>query len=159
MNRSWPLPTALAALAAYSLAVLGGTITRLDPWYHGLRQPEWAPPDGAFGVIWTVVFALAVLAAIAAWRAAPTRSEASTLVALFAINGFLGIVWSMVFFRAERPDWALGELVLFWLSIAALIVACGRYSRTAALLLLPYIAWVSFAGVLNFEIVARNGPF
>lgn len=159
MNRSWPLPTALAALAAYMLSVLGATITRLDPWYHGLQRPEWAPPDAAFGVIWTVIFACAVLAAITAWRAAPTRSEASTLVGLFAVNGFLGILWSLLFFRLERPDWALAELVLFWLSVAVLIVACGRYSRAAAALLLPYIAWVSFAGVLNFEIVARNGPF
>jgi len=159
MNRSWPLPTALAALAAYSLAVLAATITRFDPWYHRLSRPDWAPPDPAFGVIWTVIFALAVIAGIAAWRAAPTRTEASTLIGMFAINGFLGIVWSLVFFRAERPDWALAELVLFWLSIVGLIVACGRYSRTAALLLLPYIAWVTFAGVLNFEIVARNGPF
>lgn len=159
MNRSWPLPTALAALAAYCLAVIGGTITRLDPWYRGLQQPEWAPPDAAFGVIWTSVLALSVLAAITAWRAAPTRHEASNIVGLFAANGFLGILWSLLFFHAERPDWAMGELVLFWLSIVALVAACGRVSRPAAALLLPYLGWVTFAGVLNFEIVARNGPF
>lgn len=159
MTRSWFLPTMLAGSAAYVLAMLGATITQLGPWYHGLAQPAWAPPDETYGIAWTLIFAMATLSAITAWRLAPTAGAASTVVGLFALNGFLGVTWSLLFFRAQQPDWALGELVLLWLSIVVLIAVCGRISRSAGLLLLPYLAWVSFAGLLNWEIVTLNGPF
>jgi translocator protein len=159
MSRSWFLPTMLAGSFAYALALLGATITNLGPWYQGLAQPAWAPPDEAFGAIWTLIFAMTALSAITAWRLAPTAAAASAVVGLFALNGFLGISWSLLFFRAKQPDWALAELGLLWLSIALLIVVCGRISRTAAWLLLPYLAWVSYAGLLNWEIVTLNGPF
>ena len=60
---------------------------------------------------------------------------------------------------SSRPDWALAEVVLLWLSVASLVAVCGRYSRAAALLLLPYLAWVGIAGLLNWEVVRLNGPF
>lgn len=149
----------LAGIVAYVLALLGATITQLGPWYRSLSQPAWAPPDQLFGVAWTLIFALAMLSATLAWRHAPNRRAASTVVGLFALNGFLGICWSLLFFRLHKPDWALAELVLLWLSIVALIFVCGRITRNAGLLLLPYLLWVSFAGMLNWEIVVRNGPF
>jgi tryptophan-rich sensory protein len=65
----------------------------------------------------------------------------------------------MIFFRIQRPDWAFIEVLLLWLSILALIAYCGRYSRAAALLFLPYLAWVSFAAALNWAVVDLNGPF
>jgi tryptophan-rich sensory protein len=65
----------------------------------------------------------------------------------------------LIFFRLQRPDWAMAELVLLWLSVAALISVSSRHSRLAALLLLPYLAWVSIAGLLNWEVVRLNGPF
>lgn len=78
---------------------------------------------------------------------------------LFALNGFLNISWSLIFFRLQRPDWAFYEVILLWLSILALIVYCGRFSKTAAALLVPYLAWVSFAGALNWAVVQLNAPF
>lgn len=69
------------------------------------------------------------------------------------------MLWSLLFFRVQRPDWALIEVALLWLSIAGLIVYCGRFSRPSAVLLLPYIAWVSVAAALNYAIVQLNGPF
>ena len=97
--------------------------------------------------------------AITAWRLAPTAGAASTVVGLFALNGFLNVSWSLLFFRLQRPDWAMAELVLLWLSVLALILVCRPLSRTAALLLMPYLAWVTAAGMLNWEIVRLNGPF
>ena len=81
------------------------------------------------------------------------------MIGLFALNGFLNILWSLLFFRLQRPDWALIELTLLWCSIALLIGYCARISRLAAALLLPYIAWVSVAGLLNWQVVQLNGPF
>jgi len=159
VTRPWPLPALLAGLVAVAVAMLGATITDLGPWYQGLAQPDWAPPRPLYGIAWTVIFALAAVAAVSAWAATPDRRAAEALVGLFALNGFFNILWSLLFFRIARPDWALAELVILWLSIVALIVSCGRYSRMSAMLLLPYLAWVTVAGLLNWEIVRLNGPF
>ncbi|RZJ23596.1 MAG: tryptophan-rich sensory protein, partial [Haliea sp.] len=75
------------------------------------------------------------------------------------LNGFLNVLWSLLYFRLRRPDWALAEVVLLWLSILLLMAVQWRYSRRASLLLLPYLAWVAFAGLLNWATVRMNGPF
>lgn len=159
MTRSWTIPLVLAGLAALAVAMLGMTITDLGPWYRSLRQPDWAPPDPVYGAAWTLIYALAAIAAVLAWRAAPTGKQAETLVGLFALNGFLNVLWSLIFFRMQRPDWAAWEVILLWLSIAALIAYCGRFSKAAAALLVPYILWVTLAAALNWQVVALNGPF
>jgi translocator protein len=159
MSRSWILPSALAALAALAVAMLGMTMTDLGPWYRSLEQPAWAPADPVYGAAWTLIFALAAASAVLAWRAAPDRRAVETLIGLFALNGFLNVMWSLLFFRLRRPDWALGEVVVLWLSIVLLMLVTGRYSKAAAWLLLPYLVWVSIAGLLNWEIVRLNGAF
>lgn len=159
MSRPLLMPMLLAALAASLVATLGATITDLGPWYRGLTQPNWAPPDPVYGIAWTVIYALTAAAGITAWRAPSGRRAAETLIGLFALNGFLNLLWSFLFFRAQRPDWALFEVVLLWLSVVSLIVVCGRRSWLAAALLLPYLAWVTLAGLLNAEVVRLNGPF
>ena len=81
------------------------------------------------------------------------------MIGLFCANGVLNVVWSPLFFRLRRPDWALMEVPLLWLSILALMFLLAPISRTASLLLVPYLLWVSFAAVLNLTIVRLNGPF
>jgi len=153
------LPASVAALVTVLIAALGTTITVLGPWYQSLRQPSWAPPDIIFGPAWTIIFALCAVSATFAWMAAPNRATADTVIGLFALNGFLNLLWSFLFFRAERPDLAGYEVWLLWASIAALITVCRRFSRPAAWLLVPYLAWVTFAGVLNEAVVMLNAPF
>jgi translocator protein len=152
-------PMLIAGTLALVTALVGGTITVLDGWYYGLRQPGWAPPDYMFAIIWTAVFAFIALAGVFAWEKAQTRREIEITIGLFALNGFLNLAWSFLFFRMQRPDLALYELIALWLSILALIIFCGRFSRISALLLLPYLIWVSIAGVLNYQVVQLNGPF
>lgn len=159
IGKTWILPAVVAAIAAALVAILGATITDLGPWYQSLEKPGWNPPDIIFPVGWTVIFALNTLAIVAAWRAAPTPKVSDTIIGLFALNAFLNITWSMLFFRIQRPDWAFIEVLLLWLSIAALILYCGRHSKPAALLFLPYLAWVTFAAALNWAVVDLNGPF
>jgi tryptophan-rich sensory protein len=108
---------------------------------------------------WTAIFALAAMAGVIAWRRAPRRVDREWMLALFALNGFLNVLWSLLFFRLHRPDWALFEVLLLWLSILLLIWVLARYARIASLLLLPYLAWVAFAGFLNLATVRLNGPF
>lgn len=159
MDRSWMLPVGIASLAALGIAFLGGTITDLGPWYESLAKPAMTPPRPVFPIAWTTIFALTAMAAVSAWRAAPNVRISDTVIGLFSLNGFLNILWSLIFFRMQRPDWALVELVVLWLSILLLIVYCGRFSRTAALLLMPYLVWVTLAGVLNWQVIQLNGPF
>ncbi len=149
----------MAAGAASLVAAVGATLTDLGPWYRSLAQPAWAPPDLLFPVAWTTIFALAALSAATAWRTIADPRQREWLVALFAFNGFLNLLWSLLFFRARRPDWALAEVGLLWVSILLLILFVRRHSQPAAWLLLPYLGWVSVAAVLNLAVVRLNAPF
>lgn len=152
-------PAIIGAAAAIAVAAVGGTLTDLGPWYQRLAKPWWQPPGPAFGVIWTVIFAFATASGVTAWREARLNSTRESLIGLFALNGFLNVFWSLLFFRLHRPDWALWEVAGFWLSIAALMIVLARFSRLASLLLAPYLIWVSVAGYLNYEVVRLNPPF
>ncbi len=152
-------PILTAAAAALAVAAVGGTLTDLGPWYQALAKPWWQPPGPAFGAIWTVIFALATLSAVTAWRDARTGATREWLIGLFALNGFLNILWSLLFFRLRRPDWALVEVAGLWMSIALLMVVLWRFSRTACLLLGPYLLWVTIAAALDYTVVHLNPPF
>lgn len=152
-------PVATAALAASVVAGLGTTITDLGPWYQSLRQPSWKPPDAAFGLIWTVIFALTAMAGAVAWRADKSVRGRQQIVGLFALNAFLNVLWSLVFFQLRRPDFSLIEVGALWLSILVLIVVLWQKSKPASLLLVPYLIWVSLAAALNYQVVVLNGPF
>lgn len=158
-------PIAAAAGVAVVIAVLGGTLTDLGPWYQSLRQPPWKPPDLLFGPAWTVIYACCVTAFAIAWRRAArledTRRRAirEWLIGLFALNGFLNVAWSLLFFRMRRPDWAWIEVVGLWLSIVGLMIFLWRLSKPSSLLLAPYLAWVSFAAALTWAVARMNGPF
>ena len=158
-NPMWVLPVVVATNAAGLVAFMGATVTDLGPWYQGLEKPSWTPPDGLFPIVWTIVYALITVAGINAWRAAPTSRDAWNVISLFALNAFLNITWSLLFFRAQRPDWALVEVAFLWVSILGLIVFCARFSSRASALLVPYLAWVSVAAALNWAVNDLNGPF
>lgn len=148
-----------AAVAAIAVAALGASATDLGPWYQSLVKPSWQPPDWLFGPAWTLIYALAALSCGLAWAAARDKRSRTWIVALFALNALLNVAWSELFFGLHRPDWALAEVGLFWLSILLLIVVLRRHSKTASWLLVPYLAWVTFAAILNLAVVRLNYPF
>lgn len=156
--RHWK-PVLIAALSASAVAALGTLMTDIGPWYSGLRKPSWQPPDWLFGPVWTAIFAMCALSGYIAWRDAPNRGGRDAVIGLFALNGFLNVLWSTIFFRVRRPDWALVEVGLLWFSIVLMIVVLMRFSKMASLLLVPYLLWVSFAAVLNWTVVRLNAPF
>jgi tryptophan-rich sensory protein len=159
MNRPSLQRLSLAVVLSYTTAGIGGALTELGPWYFSLRQPDWKPPDAAFGVIWTTIFTLCAVSAWLAWEAANTPALRRRVAVLFGVNALLNVLWSALYFKLQRPDWALCEVVFLWLSIVALIVGLWRISRWASGLLIPYWLWVSAASVLNLETVRLNGPF
>ena len=159
-SRSRLTPVIVAALCATVTAALGGSLTDVGPWYQALHKPAWVPPNWAFGVIWTTIFALATISAVHGLRRLDgDKARREWLIGLFALNGFLNVLWSLLFFRMHRPDLGLIEVAALWASIATLIVFQLRRSPLSAALLAPYLVWVSIAAALNAAIVQMNGPF
>ena len=121
--------------------------------------PRGGRRTGFSGRAWTLIFVLIASSGIVAWEHAPDSRTRVWLLALFAVNAVVNVLWSGLFFKLRRPDWAMIDLVLLWLSIFALLVFVGRISPTAGVLMVPYLAWVTFAGALNWTIVRLNAPF
>ncbi|MEO1137617.1 MAG: TspO/MBR family protein [Pseudomonadota bacterium] len=152
-------PVIVAILAAFAVAVIGGFMSEIGPWYEGLTKPVLNPPNWVFGPAWTIIYALAVLAAVTGWRATKTNRDRAWLISLFFVNAVLNILWSALFFTMRRPDWAFAEVITLWLSVLALVVFLGRLSKTAGAAMVVYLLWVTFAAYLNFGIIQLNGPF
>jgi len=152
-------PIAVAAGAALATAVIGGLLTDTDLWYQSLLKPGWQPPDWLFAPVWISIFALTAISGVAAWRRASDANSRRWVFALFAANAILNVLWSALFFALKRPDFALIEVVFLWLSVLLPIVLFWRGARSSSYLLLPYLAWVSFAAVLNLAVVRLNAPF
>ncbi len=150
---------AAAAGAAIAVGAIGGVLTDISPWYLGLAMPSWKPPDWAFGPIWTTILAFAAAAGVISWRKGPALIGRPRIILLFTLNACFNILWSLLFFRLHRPDLALWEVGALWLSILLLILAFRRNAPLASLLLAPYLIWVSIASLLNYQVVAMNGPF
>lgn len=152
-------PILIALLCAVAVAVVGGAVTDTGPWYRALEKSDLTPPDWVFGPAWMVIYALCAAAGVHAWHVADSPRSRAWLVSLFAVNAVLNIGWSFAFFTLRRPDWALGEVVTLWLSVAALVVFLYVRARVASVMMLPYLLWVAFAAYLNARVVALNGPF
>jgi tryptophan-rich sensory protein len=152
-------PAIIAASVAIFLGVFGGLMTPIGAWYRNLRKPSLQPPDWLFGPAWTIILGLAAWSAVIAWNAASGPAERRAVVILFAANAVAHALWSPIFFRLRRPDWALVEVVFLWASLVALVVGLWPISHKASLLIVPYLLWVSFASWLNWAIVRLNRPF
>jgi tryptophan-rich sensory protein len=114
------------------------------------------PPASLFGPAWTIILGLAAWSATSAWGAADTDGERRLVVLLFGANALFHLLWSPLFFKLKRPDWALVEVAFLWASLVALVVGLWPISEQASLLILPYLAWVTFAAWLNWQIVRLN---
>jgi translocator protein len=138
-------------------AAVGGLLTAraIEEWYRGLRKPSWNPPDWAFGPVWTILY---ILMAISAWLVYSEGGLNEQLVPLsiFGIQLVLNVVWSGIFFYKRKILGGLVEVICLWAAILATIIAFWGASTIAALLLIPYIAWVSIASYLNYTIWRLN---
>ncbi|GAA3221319.1 tryptophan-rich sensory protein [Pseudonocardia petroleophila] len=155
------LPTAAVGLAAFGVAAaaaaaVGGlAAASAADQYGALVQPAWAPPAWLFGPVWTVLYVTIAVAGWLVWRTAGW-SGARTALSVFAAQLVLNALWTPLFFGAGLFGVAFVEIVLLWLTIVATIVLFARHSRLAAGLLVPYLAWVTFASALNLAIWVLN---
>lgn len=152
-------PLIVAGVAALALSAAGGLLTEIGPWYRDLRKPSWQPPNWLFGPAWTLILGLAAWSAALAWTEATTFGQRTLVIVLYSLNALFHLLWSPLFFKFKRPDWALWEVPLLWLSILAPMILVAPISTMASWLLLPYLLWVAFAAYLNLTIVRLNGPF
>jgi translocator protein len=152
-------PVIAAIIWAVILGGVGGLATEIGPWYKNLKKPSWQPPDWLFGPAWTLILGLAAWAAVLAYNGATTDAGRTSVITLYCVNLVFHFIWSPLFFKFKRPDLALIEVVFLWGSVLALCVGLRDYSVTASWLIVPYLAWVSFAAVLNLMIVKLNKPF
>jgi benzodiazapine receptor len=149
-------PILVAVLIAIVVGMVGGLATEIGPWYRGLIKPAWQPPDWAFGPVWTMIYIFTGIAGVRAWRRGQPRQQKLFFAALI-LNCVLNILWSVLFFNMQRPDYALAEVVALWLSVLLLVALPWRYAKSASLLMLPYLTWVAIAAYLNWTIVRLNG--
>ena len=147
---------ALLAFLVLCFGVAGfGAQFRPGEWYARLAKPSWTPANRVFTPVWIVLYAMMAVAAWLVWSEAGLAGALLPL-GLFAVQLALNGIWSWLFFGLRRPDLALVDIVALWLAIAATVVTFGSVSMVAAWVMLPYLAWVSFALLLNQSIWRLN---
>lgn len=126
-----------------------------NPWFAGLAKPAFMPPGWAFGAAWSILYVLMglALAIVVTARRAPGRGLA---IGLFVVQLMMNLAWSPLFFAAHRVQAALWLIVALAVIVAVTALAFGRVRRVAGVLMLPYLAWLCFAAVLNYEIGRLN---
>ncbi len=139
--------------------LLGGVIGALtgasaSDWYQSLRRPSWNPPSAVFGPVWSLLY---VSMGVALWLACRARPESASLcLAVYGLQLALNLVWPMLFFGLRSPGLALIGIALLWPAIALAVIVFWRATPAAGALMLPYLAWVSFAAWLNAAIWRLN---
>jgi tryptophan-rich sensory protein len=122
-------------------------------WYAALTKPSFNPPNWVFAPVWTALY---VAMAVAAWRAWRVAGIMSVALMLYLLQLTLNFAWSLIFFAQHLIEIALIDVAVLWIAILATTIAFFRADRIAGLLMLPYLAWVSFASALNYEIWRLN---
>ena len=144
-------------ILCFAVAGVGGLVTtpNIPNWYADLAKPSWTPPDWVFGPVWSILYFTMAVAAWLVWRQA-SLAKATVPMAMFGIQLLLNALWSWLFFGLHSPSTAAVDIVLLWMAIAATTAAFWRQSTVAGILFVPYLAWVSFASVLNLAIWQLN---
>lgn len=156
-----PLPQQAIGLAGwliltFSAAAVGAFASaQAGTFYMQLVRPAWAPPGWLFGPVWSVLYLLMGIAAWLVWRAQGWRG-AGLALGLFVVQLAVNALWTWLFFVWHQGAWALVEIVLLWGLIVGTIAAFGPHHKIAALMLLPYLAWVSFATALTYAMWTLN---
>jgi tryptophan-rich sensory protein len=152
----------LSDLAIIATPVLVGgasgvlTTSSVQGWYRTIERPAWNPPDWVFGPVWTTLYVMMGIALVQVVRSDRDRIARQVGLGLFALQLVLNVGWSWIFFVNHDLFGALVEILALWLAIAATIAAFGAVRRSAAALLVPYLAWTTFATLLTATIWRLN---
>lgn len=151
-------PSSFVSLAGFVgvcfLAACSGAIFRPGEWYERLDKPGWTPANWVFPVVWTVLYVMVAVSGWLVWEAAGMAAREPLIVYLVSLG--LNALWSAVFFGMRRIGLALVEVAFLWGSIALMIALFAPISIVAALLLVPYLVWVSIATALNLSVWRLN---
>lgn len=128
------------------------TAPSIPTWYASLKKPGFSPPNWVFAPVWIILFLLMGISLYIIWNRGLEHEKVKSAIIIFSVQLILNILWSFLFFGLKSPFLAFLEIILLWLVILINIIRFYNISKTAGLLLLPYILWVSFAAVLNFFI-------
>jgi tryptophan-rich sensory protein len=142
-------------LALSFAASISGVFVSTKGWYAGLTKPPWNPPAWVFGPAWTTLYVLMAVAAWLVWREGGWKRQRFPL-GLFLLQWLLNALWTPLFFGMHCSGLAVAEIILLWLALAATLWSFWRVRKTAGVLLVPYLAWVTFASALNFAIWRLN---
>jgi len=147
---------ALAGWLALSFAVASiGAFFMPGEWYAGLKKPSWNPPNWLFGPVWTALYTIMAIAAWLVWKNGNSPARRLALC-FFMAQIFFNALWSPLFFGLHNPAMAFADIVLLWLALSGTVIAFWKVRPIAGWLLVPYLAWVTFAAVLNFAIWQLN---
>jgi len=142
----------VSLVVVYLVAFMGSLFTNADTsWYEAIK-PSITPPNWVFPVVWNILFFLIALSLYFAWTNSD-KDQKSSIVRVFAVNLLLNILWSLFFFGLRLPTLAFFELILLWSSIIYMVIVLLDIEKKSAYLLLPYLIWVTFAGILNYLII------
>jgi tryptophan-rich sensory protein len=132
------------------------TTPAIPIWYAALQKPAFTPPNWLFGPAWITLYLLMGISASLVWQRGLDKRPVKIALIIFLVQLVLNALWSVVFFGLESPLGGMIVIVLLWLAILATIVSFFRITNAAGILLLPYIAWVTFAAALNISIFILN---
>ncbi len=132
------------------------TMSAISTWYTTLTKPALNPPSWLFGPVWTTLYALMGTAVFLVWKKGLDRKDVRKALYVFGLQLILNTTWSIVFFGLQSPAWALANIILMWIAILWTMILFYKISKPAMWLLVPYIAWVSFAAYLNYSIWSLN---
>lgn len=151
--RRW-VGLAVSLVLSFGAASMGALFMP-GAWYAGLNKPSWNPPGWIFGPVWSGLYTMMAVAVWLVWQRGGWAAQRRPLV-LYIIQLALNAAWTPLFFGLHLPAVAFGEMLLLWVAIAATLRAFAQTNRLAGWLLVPYLAWVSFAAVLNFTLWRLN---
>lgn len=145
-----------AVMVCFTAAGLGSlaTFSQIPTWYVTLMKPVWNPPNWLFSPVWTVLYGLMGVTLYLLWQSRDKIK--SVALRFFYIQLALNVLWSWIFFGWHRLDIALVEIIVLWIAILKTIFYTYKVSKTAGLILIPYVIWVSFASFLNYTIWMLN---
>ena len=144
------IPQLVAASGAYF------TITGVGSWYNQINKPDWNPPSGVFGPVWTTLYVLIGVSFFLIWKSGASSTLKKTAIFFWIAQLVANFFWSFIFFGQHEIGLAFFEILLLWVLIVFTIFSFARISKLAAWLLVPYISWVSFAAILNYTIWKLN---